>query len=97
MNPQLCAICGGSLEPRTITHRQSWGDELVEFEDVPAMVCRQCGESWLGPEAIDLIEAGYLPFSKFGKELHRQSSERRSNALKPKILGKSRERGQLHS
>ena len=21
------------------------------------MVCRQCGESWLGPEAIDLIEA----------------------------------------
>ena len=57
MNPQLCAICGGSLEPKTITHRQSWGDQLVEFEDVPAMVCRQCGESWLGPEAIDLIEA----------------------------------------
>ena len=36
--------CGGTLERKTITHQQPWGNELYEFENVPALVCRQCGE-----------------------------------------------------
>ena len=51
-----CAQCGGSLEHKTITHQQFWGDELYEFENVPALVCRQCGEVWLGAEVGQLID-----------------------------------------
>jgi YgiT-type zinc finger domain-containing protein len=55
-NPTTCARCGGSLERKTITHRQPWGDELYEFENVPALVCRQCGEVWLEAEVGQLID-----------------------------------------
>jgi YgiT-type zinc finger domain-containing protein len=56
MNPTNCAQCGGSLERKTITHQQPWGDELYEFENVPALVCRQCGEVWLEAEVGQLID-----------------------------------------
>jgi YgiT-type zinc finger domain-containing protein len=56
MNQNVCARCGGSLERKTITHQQPWGDELYEFESVPALVCSQCGEVWLAAEVGQLIE-----------------------------------------
>ena len=52
----LCARCGGSLERKTITHQQPWGEELYEFESVPALVCRQCGEVYLTAEVGQLID-----------------------------------------
>ncbi len=55
-NPTDCARCGGALERQTITHQQPWGDDLFEFENVPALVCRQCGEVWLEAEVGQLIE-----------------------------------------
>jgi YgiT-type zinc finger domain-containing protein len=54
--PSVCAHCGGSLERKTITHRQPWGDELYEFENVPALVWSQCGEVWLAAEVGHLID-----------------------------------------
>ena len=54
-NPTSCARCGGSLEHGTITHQQPWGDELYEFENVPALICRQCGEVWLDAEVGQLM------------------------------------------
>ena len=51
-----CAICGGQFAQQTITHRQPWGDELFEFENVPALVCVQCGEVWLDAQVTQLIE-----------------------------------------
>ena len=54
--PTKCTKCGGSLQRQTITHRQSWGDQLYEFENVPALVCQQCGEVWLEAEVGQLIE-----------------------------------------
>ena len=51
-----CARCGGSLERKTIIHQQPWGDELYEFENVPAQVCSQCGEVWLEAEVGQLID-----------------------------------------
>jgi YgiT-type zinc finger domain-containing protein len=56
MNPTTCAQCGGTLEPQTITHQQPWGGELYEFENVPALVCRQCGQVWLEAGVGQLIE-----------------------------------------
>ena len=57
MNPTICAQCGGSLERKTITHQQPWGDELYEFENVPALICRQCGEVWLSAEVTQMMDA----------------------------------------
>jgi YgiT-type zinc finger domain-containing protein len=56
MQRKACAQCGSNLEPQNITHRQQWGDELYEFESVPALVCVQCGEVWLEAEVGQLIE-----------------------------------------
>jgi len=56
MNQNICARCGGSLERKTITHQQPWGDELYEFESVPALVCSQCGDVWLAAEVGQLID-----------------------------------------
>ena len=56
-DPTICARCGGSLEHRTINHQQPWGDDLFEFENVPALVCRQCGEIWLEAAVGQLIDA----------------------------------------
>jgi YgiT-type zinc finger domain-containing protein len=44
------------LEKRIVVHQQNWGGELYEFENVPALVCRQCGEVWLEAEVGQLIE-----------------------------------------
>ena len=54
--PNICALCGGKLEHKTITHQQPWGGELYEFENVPALVCRQCGEVYLPAEVTQLID-----------------------------------------
>jgi YgiT-type zinc finger domain-containing protein len=56
MNPSTCARCGGTLERQTITHTQLWGNELYEFESVPALVCLQCSEVWLDAGVAQLIE-----------------------------------------
>jgi YgiT-type zinc finger domain-containing protein len=55
--PSTCPQCGGSFQAKTITHQQLWGEELYEFEQVPALVCAQCGEIWLGAEVAQLIES----------------------------------------
>lgn len=43
--------------PEAITHQQPWGAELYEFENVPASVCRQCGEVYLDAQVSQLIDA----------------------------------------
>jgi YgiT-type zinc finger domain-containing protein len=54
--PNNCVLCGGSLKPQTITYQKPWGDELYEFENVPALVCQECGEVWLDAEVSQLME-----------------------------------------
>jgi YgiT-type zinc finger domain-containing protein len=55
--PTTCPQCGGSFKAKIITHQQPWGEELYEFENVPALVCAQCGEVWLGADTAQLIES----------------------------------------
>jgi len=54
--PNRCAQCGGSLERQIITHQQPWGAEVYEFENVPALVCQQCGGVWLEGETGQLMD-----------------------------------------
>ncbi len=31
-------------------------NELIQIENVPALVCRNCGEEWLDDETLETIE-----------------------------------------
>ncbi len=41
---EKCFFCKGTLEDKTVNFDFRWGDNLVLFENVPALVCTQCGE-----------------------------------------------------
>jgi YgiT-type zinc finger domain-containing protein len=48
--PNRCALCGGVLVAKLITHEIRKDDELLVFENVPALVCAQCDGVWLDGE-----------------------------------------------
>jgi YgiT-type zinc finger domain-containing protein len=39
-----------------ITHEVIVGEELFQIENVPALVCRECGEEWIEQEVKDTLE-----------------------------------------
>lgn len=41
-----CVFCNGTVEEKTVNFDFRWGDGLVLFENVPALVCTQCGEKY---------------------------------------------------
>lgn len=51
-----CSFCGGSVEeqPVTVDYRTKAG--LVIIENVPAGVCRQCGERYYTAEVVKAME-----------------------------------------
>jgi YgiT-type zinc finger domain-containing protein len=50
MAEERCALCGGVLFEHLITHEIQKGEELLVFDNVPAMVCAQCDGAWLTDE-----------------------------------------------
>lgn len=50
-----CLICQGKMEEKQITHDIRVGDQLIVLKNVPALVCKQCGEILLKPETVDKI------------------------------------------
>ena len=44
----LCALCGGERVPGRITSMADLGGGVLVVRNVPATVCAQCGEEWLG-------------------------------------------------
>ncbi len=50
-----CPNCGGNLEKKIISHTLTRGQKVFDFEDVPVLVCAQCGEGWLGAEVLSSI------------------------------------------
>ena len=47
-NPEdgRCHFCKGSLGEKKIGADFRWGEDLTVIEDVPAIVCSQCGEKY---------------------------------------------------
>lgn len=44
------------MEEKTITHVQSYQGKIYILENVPAEVCRQCGEVLLSPGVLEKIQ-----------------------------------------
>ncbi len=62
--PSRCALCGGTLVGKLITHEIRKGEELLVFDNVPAFVCAQCDGVWMTDEVkrkLDEIVAREAP------------------------------------
>jgi len=55
-----CSFCDGELEDRLVQHEYRWEGNLFVFEDVPARVCRQCGEKYLNATVVKAMERAVL-------------------------------------
>ncbi len=40
----------------SIVYERIVGEELFQVDDVPALVCRQCGEQWIAEEVRENLE-----------------------------------------
>lgn len=52
-----CLICKGKMEEKLITYDVRTEDQLIVLKNVPALVCKQCGETLFTPETVDKIVA----------------------------------------
>ncbi len=44
---EYCIMCKGSIESRLINHIVDLNGNIIIIKNVPAQVCKQCGESFL--------------------------------------------------
>ena len=59
-----CLVCKGKLEERRVSRVQEYHGQWYLIENVPALVCRQCGEVYYTPDTHDLV----LELVKAGKK-----------------------------
>lgn len=50
-----CMYCGGVLEEQQVSRIQQFHGQWYLIENVPALVCKQCGETFYSPDAHDLV------------------------------------------
>jgi YgiT-type zinc finger domain-containing protein len=52
---ETCLYCKGKLESKMVDRVQQYQGRWYLIENVPAMVCEQCGETYYAPDAHDLV------------------------------------------
>jgi HTH-type transcriptional regulator / antitoxin MqsA len=52
-----CPLCGGVEDATRVTFTATLDGKLLTIEEVPALVCRQCGEETFSAETMKRIEA----------------------------------------
>ena len=76
-----CYFCRGEVVEKKTAHVHCWGDKIILFQNVPAEVCKQCGENYFKPEILEAfdkatehlerikrtIEIPVVPFSELNK------------------------------
>jgi len=65
---ECCPICGGALQSATVTHaEQDERGRFYIFQNVPALICQECGEYLLAAETVgklDELSKSGLPTKK---------------------------------
>ena len=51
-----CEFCGGTTEQRRVRKQHWLQKNLYLLEDVPAEVCRECGERYFHAQILDRID-----------------------------------------
>jgi YgiT-type zinc finger domain-containing protein len=54
--PMDCVLCGGRTEVRLIDTHMTVRGRRIELKDVPADVCRQCGEPYFEMAIYEQME-----------------------------------------
>ena len=52
-----CYICRGILSKERIRHFHEWRDKIICFENLEVEKCSQCGEVFLDPATIEMIDS----------------------------------------
>ncbi len=52
---QTCRICQGQLQQQRVTRMQRYQGRWIAIENLPALVCQQCGEQYYAPDVHDLV------------------------------------------
>lgn len=50
MKPDKCDLCNGKLHEGKTEFVAIVGDKVVVIKDVPAYICKECGEAYFTPE-----------------------------------------------
>lgn len=64
-----CVLCKGSLENKNINHIMDLDGQITIVKNVPAKVCRQCGESYIEHEVAIKIEELLKKYSNSNVEV----------------------------
>ena len=51
-----CYLCGNKLKKESIDIARYWGKDLVALNDVPALICTQCGEKYFEAKVSATID-----------------------------------------
>lgn len=51
-----CYFCGGKVKKEKANIIRYWGDEVIALNDVPALVCTQCGEQYYSAKTSHKID-----------------------------------------
>lgn len=54
-----CTFCGGEVEERRIDYDYRRRGHLLVFRNVPAGVCRQCGEKYFKPDVLKKMDENF--------------------------------------
>ena len=54
--PSTCENCGGDIQIESCKLEEIEGEKLYMMEDVPGLVCQECGEMWIPEPFIKEFE-----------------------------------------
>jgi len=65
-----CTVCGGQVSEQRVQKLCTWGGRLIAIvDDVPAGVCRQCGERYYQGYVLKAIESMLASGKKIAKHI----------------------------
>lgn len=64
MKKDLCVFCSGEMENKSMTVNRDWGGNIAVFKNVPAQVCKKCGEAYFSLEVMKEMEQKLLKKTK---------------------------------
>lgn len=51
-----CFYCGSGLKKEKVDIARYWGKDLIAINDVPALICRRCGERFFEAKVSKKID-----------------------------------------
>ena len=51
-----CDLCGGTVSSEKVSYTLFYEGHWIIVENVPAKICRQCGEKLFAPDTVDQLQ-----------------------------------------